>query len=290
MKASRTVKIWCSVCHHFGAKACNRNLLDEHVKRAVREGWHGLLCGDLINNGVSSGSKHMGLEFEDVTVPMDQVEQVVDAFLPMAKAKRWRRIVGGNHAYRTYKVAGLHPEKVIAMLLSIAQGGEKPKAVLPSILQRAHELSYLAGCGGNAFLQANNTRERLHKEISELRGQAGERWEIPFSPGIASCQIEGIPIAMHHGICGRSKDNWKRLWNAIPGHRLYFTGHNHELGMDLKAARIAGQRQRADFFSCGTYQGYEDYAAIAAYQESRVGSMLVIYNKDTDHAYCEALE
>jgi hypothetical protein len=58
----------------------------------------------------------------------------------------------------------------------------------------------------------------------------------------------------------------------------------------LMAARIAGARNKADFYSCGTYQQYEDYAAIAAYQESRCGSMLVIYNKDSDHAYCEPLE
>lgn len=263
-------------------------LLDEHVKMAVRGGWNGIMVGDLINNGVSCGSKHVGLEFEDVTIPMDQVEQAVDTFMPMAKARLWRRIVGGNHAYRTYKAAGMHPEKVIAMLLSIAQGGEKPKAVLPSILQRVHEIAYMAN--GNAFSAISDTRDKLHREISELRMNAGSKWEIPFSPGLASCEIDGVRMAMHHGICGKSKDNWKRLWNAIPGHRLYFTGHNHELAMDLKAARIAGAKQRADFFSCGTYQGYEDYAAIAAYQESRVGSMLVTYNKDTDHAYCEALE
>jgi hypothetical protein len=288
MKASRTVKIWASVCHHFGAKACQVRLIEEHVKRAVKERWNGLLIGDLINNGVSAGSKHCGLEFEDVTIPMDQVEHVVDVFMPMAKAKLWRRMVGGNHAYRTYKAAGMHPEKVIAMLLSIAQAGEKPKAVLPSIVQRVHELSYMAS--GNAFQQFHDTREKLHREISTLRHGGGEQWEIPFSPGIASCKVEGIPIAMHHGVCGKSKDNWKRLWNAIPGHRLYLTGHNHELAYDLKACRIAGQKQKADFVSCGTYQGYEDYAAIAAYQETRVGSMLITYNKDTDAFVCEPLE
>lgn len=290
MKASRIVKFWVSVCHHFGAKACQYRLVEQHIKDAVRGRWNGLILGDMINNGVSTGSKHVGLEFEDVTIPMDQVEQVVDVFMPMAKAKLWRGIVGGNHAYRTYKAAGLHPEKVITMLLSIAQGGEKPKAVLPSILQRVHELAYLGHGGGNAFLQATRTREQLHKEISELRQDAGSRWEIPFSPGLASRTIEGVPVAMHHGVCGKSKDNWKRLWNAIPGHRLYFTGHNHALGSELLAARIAGVKHRADFFSCGTYQGYEDYAAIACYQETRVGSILLTYNKDTDRAYYEPLE
>jgi hypothetical protein len=288
MKQSRLVKIWGSACHHFGAKACHMRLIEEHVKRGVKEKWHGILCGDLINNGVSAGSKHVGLEFEDVTIPMDQVEQVVDVFMPMARAKLWRRIVGGNHAYRSYKAVGMHPEKVIAMLLSIAQGGEKPKAVLPHILQRVHELAYMAS--GNAFAQMGETREQLHRDISKLRECAGERWEIPFSPGLASTTIEGIPIAMHHGVCGKSKDNWKRLWNAIPGHRLYMTAHNHELAYDLKACRIAGVKQDADFVSLGTYQRYEDYAAIACYQETRVGSMLIIYNKDTGRFICEPLE
>lgn len=290
MKQSRTVKIWASVCHHFGAKSCNVRLIEEHVKRGVKERWWGVLAGDLINNGVSAGSKHCGLEFEDVTIPMDQVEQVVDVLMPMAKARLWRRMVGGNHAYRTYKVAGLHPEKVIAMLLSIAQGGEKPKAVLPTILQRVHELAYLSEAGKNAFQQATKSRDQLHKEISELRQGAGERWEIPFSPGLASTNIDGVPTAIHHGCCGSSKDNWKRLWNAIPGHRLYITGHNHTLATELKACRIAGHQSRADFVSAGTYQGFEDYAAIAAYQETRVGSMLIIYNKDTDRFVCEPLE
>jgi hypothetical protein len=290
VKASRTVKIWGSVCHHLGAKAANVRLLEQHVKDGVREKWNGILLGDLINNGVSAGSKHVGLEFEDVTIPMDQVEQVTDIFMPMAKAKLWRRIVGGNHAYRTYKAAGMHPEKVVAMLLSIAQGGEKPTAVLPSILQRVHELAYLVGGGGNPFKAISETREQLHRDISKLRDNAGEQWAIPFSPGLASCEVEGVPCAMHHGCCGKSKDNWKRLWNSIPGHRLYFTGHNHEPGWVPKAARIVGKKHKADFYSCGTYQGYEDYAAIAAYEESRVGSILVIYNKDTNRAQHEFLE
>lgn len=290
MKASRTVKIWFSVCHHLGAKACNIRLLEQTIKDAVRGKWNGVLLGDLLNNGVSSGSKHVGLEFEDVTIPMDQVEQVTDTFMPMAKAKLWRRIVGGNHAYRTYKAAGLHPEKVIAMLLSIAQGGEKPRAVLPSIIQNVHELAELSGLGGNAFKQAEKTREQLHQEISQLRQNAGEKWEIPFSPGLASCNIEGVSCALHHGACGKSKDNWKRLWNAIPGHRIYATGHNHTGGVDYKASRVVGVKQRTDFYSCGTFQGFEDYAAIAAYEDARVGSMLVIYNKDTDHAQSDFLE
>lgn len=291
MKASRTVKIWCSVCHHFGAKACNLGLLEQHIKDAVRNGWNGLICGDVTNNGVSAGSKHMGLEFEDITHPMDQVEHATDVLMPMAKAKLWRRYVGGNHGYRSYKAAGLHPEKIIAMLLSIAQGGEKPKATLPTIIQRVQELAQMSGLAGKRiFQQMERTRGELHKEISSIRANLGEKWEIPFSPGLASCEVEGVPVAMHHGCCGKSKDNWKRLWNAIPGHRLYFTGHNHEIASTLGAMRISGQKQRADFYSCGTYQGYEDYASIAMYQETRVGSVLVTYNKDTDHAYYEALE
>jgi len=290
VKASRTTKIWASVCHHFGAKACNLRLIEQHVKDAVRNKWNGLLLGDLINNGVSSGSKHMGLEFEDITIPMDQVEHVTDVLMPVAKAKLWRCLVGGNHAYRTYKAAGLHPEKVIAMLLSIAQGGETPRAVMPSILQKVHELSELSGLGKSAFTMANRSRDQLHKEISELRQNAGAKWEIPFSPGLASISIDGVPCAAHHGVCGKSTDNWKRLWNAIPGHRLYFTGHNHRLGMDLDTDFISAVEHRADFHSCGTYQGFEHYASVAAYKRCRVGSMLVTYNKDTDHAYCEALE
>lgn len=288
MEVVKNTKIWAIVCPHFGAKACNLSVFEEHRKQALKEKWKVILLGDLVNNGVSAGSKHVGLEWQDSMDPMAQVEKATDVLMPLAKAGLIKVIVGGNHAMRTTKACGLHPEKIIAMFLSIATDGEKPESVMPAILQRIHELDYLgkaAEIGGgrqyNAFAQA---REKLFQEIRKIAPGVEERWAVPFQPGIASMKIEGIPTAMHHGTHSASKDNWKSLWQAIPGHRLYFTGHNHSLDHSRRRCRIGGKKHRCDFYSCGTYQGYEEYASIACYTETEVGSILVDYNHSTDRA------
>lgn len=278
---------WPSVCHHIGGKACNLSLLEDTIKEAVKKKWNCLFLGDTINNGVSAGSKHVGLEFQDSMDPMSQVERFVDLALPLAKAKLLKGMVGGNHPARSVKACGLHPEKIIAMLLSVAAGGEKPAAIMPAILQRIHEVAYLAkfaSQNGRTFNQYANARDQLHREIARVQPGVEERWDVPFQPGIGSFKIEGVPVAAHHGTHGKSKDNWKQLWNAIPGHRLYVTGHNHSLDWKGGVGRIAGKKMEVDYFSCGTYQGYEEYASIACYQETEVGSLLIEYDKSTHFA------
>lgn len=281
------IKFWPTVCHHIGAKACNQSMLEDQIKEAVKGKWHSFLLGDLVNNGVSAGSKHVGLEFQDSMDPMSQVEKAVDVFLPLAKAGLIRAAVGGNHAVRSVKACGLHPEKVVTMLLSVAAGGEKPTAILPAILQRIHEVSYLAqftNANGRSYNQYAKAREQLHKEIARVEPGVEEKWDIPFQPGIASVVVDGVPIAMHHGTHNQSKDNWKRLWQAIPGHRLYFTGHNHSMDWSHRLCRIAGKKLDVDFLSCGTFQGFEEYAALACYAETPVGSLLVEYDKGSEKA------
>lgn len=284
---AKHTKIWAIVCPHIGAKACNLSVFEGHIKEAVRGKWNVILLGDLVNNGVSAGSKHCGLEWQDSMDPMSQVEKCVDVLMPLAKARLVRAVVGGNHSYRSVKACGLHPEKIVTMMLSVAAGGETPKAILPSVLQRIHEVAYLgayARAGGRQYEQFARARENLHKEIAKIEPGIEDRWDIPFQPGLASMKIEDISIAMHHGTHSASKDNWQRLWQAIPGHRLYFTGHNHSLDWSGRSCRIAGKKHPADFYSCGTYQGYEEYAAIAGYTETPVGSILVDYDHAADKA------
>lgn len=277
------IKIWPIVCPHFGARACNLSLFEEHRDRAVKEKWRVVLLGDLVNNGISAGSKHVGLEFQDAMDPMAQVEQAVDVLLPMAP--QIEALVGGNHPLRSVKACGLHPEKLIAMFLSIAAGGKAPKAIMPSIIQRVHEVAYLgqfANTNGRNFGKYSEAKEKLLSEIRKVEPGPENRWDIPFFPGVASIKIDGISTACHHGTHGKSKDNWQMLWQAIPGHRLYLTGHNHSLDWSGRRCRIAGKVQDTDFFSCGTYQGYEEYAAIACYPETPVGSLLLDYDHDKD--------
>jgi hypothetical protein len=279
--------IWPSVCQHVGAKACNLSLFEDHIKEAVKRGWRAIFLGDLVNNGVSAGSKHVGLEFQDSMDPMSQVEKFVDVAMPLAKAGLLEGIVGGNHAVRSLKACGIHPEKVIAMLLSIAAGGEKPTAIMPAVLQRVHEVSYLAqfaASGGRQYHLFEKARAAMQQEIAKIQPGVEEKWDVPFHPGIGSVNIGGIPIALHHGTHSSSKDNWKRLWQAIPGHRMYFTGHNHSMDWSGRMCRIVGKKVETDFVSCGTYQGYEEYASLACYAETPVGSILVEYDKSSHKA------
>lgn len=282
------INIWPSVCHHLGAKACNQSMLEYHIKEAVRKGWRSVLLGDTMNMGISAGSKHVGLEWQDSIDPMAQTELAIDVFMPLAKAKLLEAIVGGNHPLRASKACGLHPEKILAMFLSIAATGEKPAAVMPAVLQRIHELDYLGKAaeigGGRNYKVFEQAREKLFQEIRKIQPGTEERWAVPFSPGIMSKKIAGIPCAMHHGTHSASKDNWKSLWQATPGHRLYMTGHNHSLDWSPRICRIAGKRMNVDFLSGGTYQGYEEYASIACYAETEVGSFMIEYDKSSGHS------
>lgn len=282
------LKIWPSVCHHLGAKACNQSLLEDHIKEAIRGGWRCVLLGDTMNMGISAGSKHVGLEWQDSIDPMAQTERAIDVFMPLAKARLIHAIVGGNHPLRATKACGLHPEKILAMFLSIAATGEKPVSVMPAVLQRIHELDYLGKAaeigGGRNYKVFEEARSKLFKEIAKIQPGVEERWAVPFSPGIMSTKIDGVPCALHHGTHSASKDNWKSLWQAVPGHRFYFTGHNHSQDWSPRVARIAGKRMDVDFLSGGTYQGYEEYASIACYAETAVGSMMIEYDKSTGKA------
>lgn len=292
-KSSRYVEIWASVCHHVGAKACNLRMLEGHVKDAVRKGWRTLLLGDLVNNGISAGSKHVGLEFQDSMDPMSQCEKAIDVFMPVAKEGLLEMVVGGNHAYRTMRAVGIHPEKLIAMMLTIAASGDKPEGIMPSILQRVHELGHLAGergRGGSFFHHFRDAKIRLMDEIAKVNPGTEERWAVPFYPGLGWKSIQGVPVASHHGTHARSRENWNRLERAVRGFRLMFTGHNHRLGWEPGLEDIRGHFNRQDYFSCGTYQGYEEYASIACYPRTPIGSILVRYNKDTDKVHCEHLE
>jgi hypothetical protein len=274
----------------MGAKACNQRLLDDHIKMAVREKWRVLLLGDLVNNGISAGSKHVGLEFQDAMDPMSQVERAVDALLPIAD--QTELIVGGNHAYRSVKACGLHPEKIIAMMLSIARDGSKPESIMPSIIQRVQEVGYLAPgakMGGRSYIRYERAHAALMAEIGKVRPGTEENWGVPFHPGLGFKKIDGVAIVAHHGVHAKSRDNWNRLERAARGFRLYFTGHNHRLSWEPGAEDIQGQEIDADFYSCGTYQGYEEYASLALYPRTPTGSLLVHYNKDTDRTHFERL-
>lgn len=278
-------KIWASVCHHIGAPSCNLNMLEGHVADAVKHGWRMVLLGDLINNGVSAGSKHTGLEWGDCMDPMSQVEKAIDVFMPAAKAGLIELIVGGNHAARSVKACGLHPEKIIAMMLSIAATGKKPAAVLPSIIQRVQELAMLgegARVGGRQYAAYQKVRGDLLQDIGKVAPGPQKQWAVPFWPGVGYKTIQGVPVIAYHGKHAKSAANWTSIERVSHGFRLYFTGHNHAWDWHPDTEASGGQSREVDFFSCGTYQGWEEYAAIAAYKKTPLGSVLVDYNPKTD--------
>lgn len=293
MSRAPSVKIWASVCHHIGAPACNLSMLERHVDEAVKNGWRVVLLGDLINNGVSAGSKHTGLEWGDCMDPMAQVEKAIDVFLPAAKAGLIELIVGGNHPYRSVKACGLHPEKIIAMMLSIAATGKKPAAVLPSIIQRVQELAMLgegARVGGRQYAAYQKVRGDLLQDIKKVAPGTEEKWAIPFYPGVGHKVIQGVPVAAYHGKHGKSTANWSSIERVSHGFRYYFTGHNHSLDWHPDTEAVQGKFHEVEYLSCGTYQGYEEYAAIAAYRRTPLGSMLVEHDSRTDKSTITRLD
>jgi hypothetical protein len=262
-------------------------MLERHVADAVKNGWRMVLLGDLINNGVSAGSKHTGLEWGDCMDPMSQVEKAIDVFMPAAKAGLIEMIVGGNHSYRSVKACGLHPEKIIAMMLSIAATGKKPAAILPSIIQRVQELAMLGEAsrvGGRQYAYYQKVRGALLQDIAKVSPGTEERWSIPFWPGVGHKVIRGVPVAAYHGKHNKSASNWSSIERVAHGFRFYFTGHNHSLDWHPDVEAVRGAVHEVEFFSCGTYQGYEEYAAVAAYRKTPLGSVLVDYNPRTDKA------
>lgn len=268
-------------------------MLDGHIKDAVREKRKTVILGDILNNGVSAGSRHTGLEWGDCMDPMAQVELATETLMPLAKAGLLKLIVGGNHPFRSVKACGLHPEKIIAMLLSIAADGRKPESVLPSIVQRVQELSLMgeaARAGGRQYGHYQNVREKLLADIRKVAPGTEERWAVPFFPGVGRVTIEGVPIAAYHGKHSKSQANWTSLERVSHGFRVYLTGHNHSLAWQADTEAIRGRFRETDFFSCGTYQGYEDYAAVAAYKRTPIGSMLIEYDHDKDKVYHEKLD
>jgi hypothetical protein len=290
---NKRVAIWASCCPHIGAPACNYSLLNQHVADAVKYGRNLVLLGDTFNNGVSAGSSHLGLEYGDIMTPMEQVDLAIDTYMPLAAEKRIALMVGGNHPYRTMRACGINPEMMVAMMLSVGAGGKKPKAIIPPLVQRMHELAMLgegARAGGRQYALFTKVRADLMAEINKIAPEPQSQWEVPFSPGVGHVTLQGVPIIGYHGKHNRSRDNWATLEKWSHGFRLYFTGHNHRLGWEPGFQAVRGKTQEVDFFSCGTYQGYEEYALVAGYGKMPCGSMLVEYDPDKDKAYFEKLD
>lgn len=288
MGKSRDLRLWVSACHHIGAKACKLSLLKEHIQLAIKNKWKAVLLGDLVNNGVSAGSTHVGLEFGDSMDPMSQAELAVDVFMPLAKAGLLEAVVGGNHAYRSVRAVGLHPEKFIAMMLSIAAAnGGKPPSIMPGIIQTVHELALYSkesSRGGSYYHRAVDLQERLSRMVRQVNPGTEERWLVPFYPGLGTKVVNGVPLAFHHGTHNKSRDNWNRLQRAARGHRIYLTAHNHRMGWEPGLEDDRGKDMPTDYFSAGTYQDYEEYASIAMYPRTPTGSVLIEYSAKNDTA------
>lgn len=286
LASSDKLILWATGCQHFGAKFCQVSKFEQHVKEALKLKARTILLGDLINNGVSAGSKHVGLEWQDAMDPMSQCELAVDTLMPLAKARQIEYVVGGNHSYRTVRAVGIHPESFCAMMLSMAADGRKPKAILPAVIQKVHQLADLAAqssINGRSALKYQEAKGELVSIIAGIPAGGKPNWAIPFYPGMAQTRVDGIPIAAHHGSHNRSKDNWKMLEYAARGFRLYLTGHNHELNWSPARENILADVKKCDFFSCGTYQGYgEEYVSIAGYGPTSLGSWIIEVDKKTD--------
>jgi hypothetical protein len=268
---AQSEKIWLSSCQHIGARSCNIKLLEEHIALARKGRWKVLLLGDLIDNGVSAGSRHLGLEFQNVLTPQQQIEAAYSLWKPLAESRQIVAIFGGNHALRSYKVVGNHPEKILAMLLS---GWSEKTASIETLVQYLAMYNTALDSGENGPSK-DELKTLLHKKFESIGIGTNRKQDVPFFPGMGHVEVAGLKIAGHHGVHVKSRHNWDRLERAARGFDIYATGHNHLLAAELGLEDVRGKWHPAWFFSAGTYQAYEEYASLALYAPRPVGSVLV---------------
>jgi hypothetical protein len=238
----------------------------------LKEGWKAILVGDVIDNGVSAGSKHLGLEFQNPLTPMEQIELAYSLFEPLTRRDQLIGIVGGNHSERTMKAVGNHPEKILAMLLSKAPYGAKGHGLTQLVITYRRLVE--TGRWDKPSQQAE-LEDTLKERFEEIQGGEAINQKVKFWPGIGTFQVGGVGAVSHHGNHTRSRENWNRLERAARGYQLYLTAHNHILSSEVGREDIQGKSNLAWFVSAGTYQGYESYAEIAMYPPRVTGSVLV---------------
>jgi len=102
-------------CVHIGAKQHDEDTFAKYRGIVRRTGASVILLGDVIDNGVYSGTKVPGSVYENTMDPDEQIDTAVRIF----KELNPRRVIGGNHCERTRKAVGVHPEKVIADRLGV---------------------------------------------------------------------------------------------------------------------------------------------------------------------------
>ncbi|HWY33257.1 MAG TPA: hypothetical protein VNX68_01345, partial [Nitrosopumilaceae archaeon] len=115
LKLSKGKKLLCICCAHIGEKNMNEQLFDEYLAWAKKEKCRIVLGGDLINNGMVFGTKHIGSIWDDKYTPQQQMDIAVEKLTPVKD--QIDAIISGNHGGRTQKLTSIDPERWIAKAL-----------------------------------------------------------------------------------------------------------------------------------------------------------------------------
>lgn len=109
--------LWLASCIHIGAREHDADLLAEYLRQAQRQRWRIALLGDLLDCGMSLGTRHIESAWQNTMTPEQQIEHAIALFRPLRK--QIDMVVNGNHPDRVYRLTSIHPEKQIARELGV---------------------------------------------------------------------------------------------------------------------------------------------------------------------------
>lgn len=102
---------------HLGHPQCLIEKAREYLTWALKKGVYVLLMGDLLESGMRDSVGDS--VYQQNLNPQDQMEQMVEILLPLAKANLIIGMHTGNHEHRITKATGIDVAKVMARLLCV---------------------------------------------------------------------------------------------------------------------------------------------------------------------------
>ena len=108
-------------CLHYGHRASLVSSIDGFIQYILQTpDAYTILMGDLIENVLpETAMRHGGSMWEQSLTPDEQRAMAIRKLKPLADAGKILFAIAGNHQVRTWRLAGIHPEALIAEALGV---------------------------------------------------------------------------------------------------------------------------------------------------------------------------